>query len=434
MYKLIISLLISIFYLSAYASTTLRIDSIGVENNNGKKLIIHKIEPKESYYALGRKYNVSPKDIIAFNDNKALSPGAIVKVPTQRSFIETAYSKTIQSAIRHTVKPKENLGIIAEKYNTTVAALRLANNMTGSNLSIGQVLIIPTISTTTTSAAIQEEKPQAISQPVSTTTQSVKEHVVQPKEFLLKIAEAYGTTVEELKRLNNLTTNNLSIGQILKVPSSESQNKTSASIEVVEQPIRTVQTISTPPEKPVKESVTGISHTVTSGETIFSIAQKFGLTAYQVRQANNLADNTIKLGQTLVIPINHEMSVPEAAATAQADETDETLKNPKLRRDPNAYGLNQVEEKGAAVWISDPDLDATKMLVLHRTLPIGSIIKITNPMSNISTFAKVVGKFTENESTKDVIIVATKAVADSLGVLDKRFICNITYAVKENDQ
>ena len=87
----------------------------------------------------------------------------------------------------------------------------------------------------------------------------------------------------------------------------------------------------------------------------------------------------------------------------------------------------------------DADLDATKMLVLHRNAPIGSVIKITNPMSNRSTFAKVVGKFTENESTKDVIIVMTKAVADALGALDKRFFCNITYsgpasAQQDNEQ
>jgi hypothetical protein len=86
------------------------------------------------------------------------------------------------------------------------------------------------------------------------------------------------------------------------------------------------------------------------------------------------------------------------------------------------------------VWIADPDLDPAKMLVLHRTAPIGGIIKITNPMSNRSTFAKVVGKFTENESTKDVIIVMTKAVADALGALDRRFYCNLTYGGQENEQ
>jgi hypothetical protein len=41
----------------------------------------------------------------------------------------------------------------------------------------------------------------------------------------------------------------------------------------------------------------------------------------------------------------------------------------------------------------------------------------------------VVGKFTENESTKDVVIVITKATADMIGALDKRFQVNIVYGV-----
>jgi len=74
------------------------------------------------------------------------------------------------------------------------------------------------------------------------------------------------------------------------------------------------------------------------------------------------------------------------------------------------------------------------MLVLHRTAPIGTVMKITNPMSNRSTFAKVVGTFTENESTKDVVVVMTHAVAEALGALDKRFYCNITYSGQDNNE
>jgi len=48
-------------------------------------------------------------------------------------------------------------------------------------------------------------------------------------------------------------------------------------------------------------------------------------------------------------------------------------------------------------------------------------------MTNRTTFAKVVGSFTENAATKDVIIVLTKSAADALGALDKRFQVNISY-------
>jgi len=174
-------------------------------------------------------------------------------------------------------------------------------------------------------------------------------------------------------------------------------------------------------------------YTVGNGESIFNIAKKFNLTAYQIRTANKLSDNTITTGQKLVIPKPPEpKSVNDLAKQDQEENPDSTsFKDPKLRGAPSKYGLNQIEEKGTAVSIADADLDASKMLVLHRTAPIGTIIKLTNPMTNRTALAKVVGKFTENESTKDVIIVMTKAVADSLGALDKRFFCNLTYGVHE---
>jgi rare lipoprotein A (peptidoglycan hydrolase) len=88
-----------------------------------------------------------------------------------------------------------------------------------------------------------------------------------------------------------------------------------------------------------------------------------------------------------------------------------------------------VNERGLAIWIEDENLDRTKMLALHQTAPIGTVIKITNPMTGKSTFAKVVGKFTQNESSKDAIIVLTKATADLIGALDKRFQAILIYGV-----
>jgi LysM repeat protein len=161
------------------------------------------------------------------------------------------------------------------------------------------------------------------------------------------------------------------------------------------------------------------------------------LTTYQLKSFNNLTANELSVGQKLII--KGEVPVVASSTEEQDEEPEPTasttsIKDPKLKYAASRYGLTQVEEKGAAVWIEDPDLDAAKMLVLHRTANIGTVIKITNPMTKRSTFAKVVGKFTENETTKDVIIVITKAVADAVGALDKRFFCNINYGAQENEQ
>jgi hypothetical protein len=168
---------------------------------------------------------------------------------------------------------------------------------------------------------------------------------------------------------------------------------------------------------------------------MYSIATKYSLTLDQLKAKNNLTTNSLYVGQKLLISGQYPVKGEQAADNASLDpDSADAIKNPSLRLPPSRYGLSQMDEKGTGVWIIDPDLDSSKMLVLHRTAPIGTIMKITNPMSNRSTFAKVVGKFTENESTKDVIIVMTKAVADALGALDKRFLCNLTYGGQANEQ
>ncbi len=482
-------------------------DSIGVENNKGKKLIVHQTVAKDTYYSIGRRYNVAPKDIMAFNDNKYLQIGVIIKVPTNIPFTGSAATNTAQdipagNVVEHTIKAKENLNMLAEKYGTTINEIKALNSLKGNNLSIGQVLKIPAKNA---SQAAAEEPAQPVKNSTQDATvnnqsadgQTMIEHEVKAKEFLGKIAEKYGTTVEEIKKANNLSGNNLRIGQKLKIPATKNieDNKVVAAEEkpvqdnkpadaagthtvlrnetiftiakqygvtayqlrklndlpdnaisigqVLKVPGGIITDVQVPKEKQAENTKTkekevqapkeeSFIHTVATGENIFTIAKKYNLTAYQIRTANKLDDNTLKVDQKLIIPKPPQpKSVNDASKEDQESNPDSTMvKDPKLRRDPSVYGLSQIEEKGTAVWISDQDLDGTKMLVLHRTAPVGRVIKITNPMTNRTTFAKVVGKFTENESTKDVIIVMTKAVADSLGALDKRFFCNLTYSAQ----
>jgi peptidoglycan endopeptidase LytF len=505
MHKIYLSAVVLFALNIANAKANTARDSIGVENNKGKKLIVHQTVAKDTYYSIGRRYNVAPKDIMAFNDNKYLQVGVIIKVPTNIPFTATGSSNTPSSAstgnvVEHTIKPKENLNMLAEKYGTTINEIKALNNLTGSNLSIGQVLKIPAKNTEQTSAPAPVTPPaknNTETQPANTQSsdQTMIEHTVQPKEFLGKIAEKYGTTVEEVRKANNLSGNNLRIGQKLKIPATKNidENKVVAAAEekptqdnkstdaagthtvlrnetiftiakqysitayqirklndlpdnaitigqVLKVPGGIIADVQVPKEKQAEAKVKetpaakeeSFIHTVATGENIFTIAKKYNLTAYQIRTANKLDDNAIKVDQKLIIPKPPQpKSVNDLSKEEQENEPDSTMvKDPKLRRDPSVYGLSQIEEKGTAVWIADQDLDGTKMLVLHRTAPVGRVIKITNPMTNRTTFAKVVGKFTENESTKDVIIVMTKAVADSLGALDKRFFCNLTYSAQ----
>jgi LysM repeat protein len=286
------SLLFSITTLAAAP-----IDSIGVENSNGKKIIVHKVESKESYYSLSRKYKVSPQSIIDFNTNKSLQIGVIIKVPTDR----------------------------------IVGPERVVNVPVSSKLDRN---------------TDKGDKTATV------------DYKVGPKETFYSISRKFNTSVDAIKSLNNITGNSLAAGQILKIRYG-------------------TQTAEITPPSPV------------------------------------------------TLPRN--MTVSGTSNPTQIDSS--TNAGERLRLPPARYGLREIDDRGIALCIADESLDGSKMLALHRTAPIGTVVKVTNTMTNKSTFAKVVGKFTENESTKDVIILITKSTADLIGALDKRFQVNIVYGV-----
>ena len=96
---------------------------------------------------------------------------------------------------------------------------------------------------------------------------------VKAGDTLYSIANKYGISLSELKAINNLTSNDLSVGQILNVPSGLSLVNT---------------------------------YTVASGDTLYSIAKKFETTVPELKEANNLTGNMLSVGQKLIIPISEE--------------------------------------------------------------------------------------------------------------------------------
>ncbi|MFD0764447.1 LysM peptidoglycan-binding domain-containing protein [Mucilaginibacter lutimaris] len=301
-------------------------DSVGVENLNGKKVILHKLDPKDNYYSIGRKYGVSPKIIQTFNNNAKMQIGQIIKVPTERSIV--ANDKPAAVAATQT-KPVVQQAPVANKSAEQAPAKT------------------PVV---TQQQQVQKDEQKAPQTPAATTP-NTQEYKVSAHETLYAIAKRFNTTVDALIALNKLKSASLTAGQVLIVP-----NGTPA-----------------PQAQPVVAAAPA---------------------------------DTVKRDSTYVAsPIDSASRKPGS----------------------NKYGLFEKNEKGVATWIDDASLDPNKKLVLHRTAPIGTVMRITNPMNNRTTFAKVVGRFTDSQSTKDAVVVMTKNVAEALGALDKRFHVNISY-------
>ena len=143
-------------------------------------------------------------------------------------------------------------------------------------------------------------------------------------ETLGKIASKYHTSVNSLKALNHLHSTNLRIGQKLIVkkgstvkvpnpnykPSTQDSTKTIASNTTVDSMTTKSDTVGSPapvqpkPEiKPVQQQLNYTSYTIRQGDTLSSIARRYGTTANDIAQYNHLANkDAIKIGQKLKIP------------------------------------------------------------------------------------------------------------------------------------
>lgn len=225
-------------------------------DSNPSECVTYTVKKGDSLYSIAKQYNSTVDAIKRYNNltSNNLSIGQKLKLPC---YMKDNDNTTMPNFVMYTVKAGDSLYSIAQQYNTTVDKIKSDNKLTSNTLSIGQVLMI---ADKTTDATVEEcfgedevlEEDYVI-------------YVVKPGDNLYSIARKYDTTVSELKRLNNLTSNNLSVGQELKIPN--------------------------------KRRI----YVVKRGDSLYSIANMFNTTVNAIKSKNNLTTNNLSIGQELII-------------------------------------------------------------------------------------------------------------------------------------
>lgn len=228
----------------------------GVNPNN---MFMYTVKQGDTLYSISKKYNISVDEIKKINylkDNN-IKPGDIIRIPEMYFNMD---EMSLPNYINYTVKQGDTLYSISKKYNIDINTLKKDNALTSDVLKPGSILRIR-LKEGETIEVLECIGPD-FEIPVS---DNIVNYTVKKGDSLYVIANKYGTSVDNIKKLNNLTNNNLSIGQVLKIPSTNN------------------------------------TYIVKKGDSLWSIAKKYNTNVDSIKKKNNLKTNSLTIGQKLII-------------------------------------------------------------------------------------------------------------------------------------
>lgn len=217
----------------------------------------YKVVKGDTLYGISNQFGVSVDDILKLNNVNPnnLQIGTILNIPGNSGTNANNY-------ITYTVKKGDSLYSISKNYNTSVNELIKLNNLKSNLLSIGQKLKVPEMYDS------NKELPNFTS------------YTVKKGDSLYSIARNYETDVNTIMKDNNLNSNVLSIGQTLKIRTTDNSLECFGS----EYSVNTNKT-----------------YIVKAGDNLYSISKKYNTSVDNIKKKNNLKSNLLTIGQKLII-------------------------------------------------------------------------------------------------------------------------------------
>ncbi|MDU3188134.1 C40 family peptidase [Ligilactobacillus animalis] len=235
-----------------------------------------------------------------------------------------ATTATANADTTHKVAKNDTVWDLSQKYGVSIQAIEALNNIDqNSHLIVtGQTLKVPA-----KDAQVSENNNTAQAADKKADTENTSDVTVKAGDTLWTLAQQYNTSVEKLRELNGLAADAYLIhpGNVLRV---------NGTVQATQQPAQTEQPVQQQTEQPVVQqeatqeqaqepqlvvSANHTTHTVQAGESLYSIAQAYGVTVDSLRSANNLGA-TLLVGQTLTINDPAKDPAQEAAAQQAAQE------------------------------------------------------------------------------------------------------------------
>jgi LysM repeat protein len=304
---------------------------------------------------------------------------------------------------------------------------------------------------------------------VQTSDPAITTHKVAPGETLYALAKKYGVTVAEFNKLNPEAAKGLRPGQVLRVPAKKNAGAPKTADTIAAKPAKTAPAEKPAPLEtkaavaPAKPTVPAgsASHKVSSGESLYSIAIKHGVTMAELRKWNNLKTDKLSIGKVLTVssgestavappakPVTVAKPAPVAKPESVITKTEVKVKDDKVKTETKTVKTvtendsagkadeevenktvefaGKITETGLAEVISQVG-ENTKFLALHKTAPVGTILQVRNIMNGQNVYVRVIGKLPDTGINDKLIVRISKQAYQRLAALDNRFRVEVSY-------
>ena len=280
--------------------------------NSGNQSGSYTVKAGDSLWGISHKYGMSIDSLKSLNNlsSNFIYPGQVLKVGQSNNQSNTTSKPSASQSTNsgsqsgsYTVKAGDSLWGISHKYGMSIDSLKSLNNLSSNFIYPGQVLKVGQSGSQSNTVS----KPST-SQSTNSSNQSGS-YTVKAGDSLWGISHKYGMSIDGLKSLNNLSSNFIYPGQVLKVGQSSNQSNT------VSKPSASQST---------NNSSQSGSYTVKAGDSLWKIATEHGLTIAQLKSLNNLTSNTIYVNQKLTVTM--KKSVNDVIPTTKAPTQGYTVK------------------------------------------------------------------------------------------------------------
>ena len=246
-----------------------------------KGWLTHKVKRNETLNSIADKYDVTVSSLKKWNGLKknSIAKGKNLKIYSQ-STASDLYASSKKSASKNNeseykVQKSQTLYSIAKENNVTVKQLMEWNNLSDEDIKTGQVLKLSSSNSDTKLAKSSKETKSK-----TAAAEGFSSYKVNKGDNLSSIAQAYGVSVDNIREWNNISGNNIKLGQTLKLHAS-------------------TQTSSKGDNGKTKTALRKEFYKVKNGDTLYGISKKFKVDITELKQWNKIG--ALKAGDKLVI-------------------------------------------------------------------------------------------------------------------------------------